>query len=154
MAAWAHPLVALGAPPSPLSSVGLLTPTSTPRGLAPEPVTGWITLLRPLIAQTTRHGSGILTGCPSTTPNGLALGPTNPTRINLPSETLDLRGIRFSRILRYSCQHSHSCSLQPSLQSTFTAEQDAPLLLRRPQSSKPTASVTSLSPVEFSAQDH
>ena len=130
MAAWAHPLVALSAPPSPLSSAGLLTPASTPKGLAPEPITGWTTLLRPLITQTTRHGSGILTGYPSATPFSLTLGPTNPTRINLPSETLDLRGIRFSRILRYSCEHSHFCLLQPSLRSTFSARQNAPLPFR------------------------
>ena len=36
-------------------------------------------------------GTGILTCCPSPTPLGLGLGPTNPTRTNLPSETLDLR---------------------------------------------------------------
>jgi hypothetical protein len=36
-------------------------------------------------------GTGILTCCPSPTPLGLGLGPTNPTRINLPSETLDIR---------------------------------------------------------------
>ena len=35
--------------------------------------------------------AGILTYCPSPTPFGLGLGPTNPTRINLPSETLGLR---------------------------------------------------------------
>ena len=54
-------------------------------------------------------GSGILTGCPSTTPFGLALGPTNPTRTDLPSETLGFRGIWFSHISRYSSQHSHLC---------------------------------------------
>ena len=32
-------------------------------------------------------GSGILTGCPSTTLFSLALGSTNPGRINLPQET-------------------------------------------------------------------
>ena len=39
-----------------------------------------------------------LTGCPSPTLFSLGLGPTNPERINLPQETLDLRRIRFSRI--------------------------------------------------------
>ena len=38
----------------------------------------------------------MLTGCPSTTPFGLALGPTNPERINLSQETLDFRRPRFS----------------------------------------------------------
>ena len=41
-------------------------------------------------------GSGILTGYPSTTPFGLALGSTNPGRINLPQETLDFRRYGFS----------------------------------------------------------
>ena len=41
-------------------------------------------------------GSGILTGYPSTTPLGLALGSTNPGRINLPQETLDFRRYGFS----------------------------------------------------------
>ena len=38
-----------------------------------------------------RCGSGILTGCPSPTPAGLGLGPTNPTRTGLPSESLGFR---------------------------------------------------------------
>jgi len=36
-------------------------------------------------------GAGILTYFPSPTFFNLSLGPTNPTRINLPPETLDLR---------------------------------------------------------------
>ena len=66
-------------------------------------------------------GSGILTGCPSPTPCGLGLGPTNPTWIGLPSEPLGLRRIRFSRISRYSCQHSHSCTLHRSFRYGFDA---------------------------------
>jgi hypothetical protein len=31
-----------------------------------------------------KSGTGIITRCPSPTPFGLGLGPTNPTRINLP----------------------------------------------------------------------
>ena len=38
----------------------------------------------------------MLTGCPSATPFGLALGPTNPERINLPQEPLDFRRPGFS----------------------------------------------------------
>jgi hypothetical protein len=55
------------------------------------------------------NGSGILTGCPSPTPSGLGLGPTNPTWTDLPSESLGFRGTRFSRVSRYSCQHSRFC---------------------------------------------
>ena len=42
------------------------------------------------------HGTGILTCCPSPTPFGLGLGPTNPGRTSLPQETLDLRRQGFS----------------------------------------------------------
>jgi hypothetical protein len=54
-----------------------------------------------------QRGTGLFTCCPSPTPCGLGLGPTNPTRIDLPSETLGIRRMRFSRMLRYSCRHSH-----------------------------------------------
>jgi hypothetical protein len=85
-----------------------------PTGLAPgQPSPGWPTLLRHSIAPP--GGTGILTCYPSLTPLGLSLGPTNPTRINLPSETLDLRRTRFSRVFRYSCQHSHFCKPKPVL---------------------------------------
>ena len=102
--------------PSLLSSMGLLPPISSPTSLAPAlPPAGQPTLLRHPFAQSTSRGTGILTCCPSATPFGLTLGPTNPTRINLPSETLDLRGKRFSRFLRYSCRHSRFCGPHPVL---------------------------------------
>ena len=41
-------------------------------------------------------GAGILTCCPSTTPFGLALGPTNPGTIRVALETLGLRWKGFS----------------------------------------------------------
>ena len=93
-----------------------------------NPITGWLTLLRHPIAQTTRRGTGMLTRCPSPTALALGLGPTDPTRTNLASETLGLRRTRFSRVLRYSSQHSHFCALHPSLRSSFAAAQNAPLL--------------------------
>ena len=45
-----------------------------------------------------RHteSAGILTSCPSATPFGLVLGPTNPGRMSLPQETLGLRRPDFS----------------------------------------------------------
>ena len=73
----------------------------------------------------------MLTCCPSLTPLGLSLGPTNPTRTDLPSETLGLRRTRFSRVLRYSFRHSHFCTLHPSLRSSFDAVQNAPLPIGR-----------------------
>src|SRR5215211_7654067 len=84
---------------------------------------------RHLAVQTISGGSGISTGCPSPTTFVLGLGPTNPERTSLPQETLGLRRVGFSPTLRYSCRHSHSCTLQPSSRSTFTAEQNAPLPL-------------------------
>jgi len=39
----------------------------------------------------TKNGAGILTGCPSASPLGLSLGPTNPWLINIAKETLGLR---------------------------------------------------------------
>ena len=121
-----------------------------------QPSPGWPTLLRHPIAQTIQRGSGILTGCPSPTPFGLGLGPTNPTRINLPSETLDLRGPCFSHDLRYSCRHSHFCPLHQSSRSGFSADRTLPYRLRISVDivRKPAASVLGLSPVTFSAQGH
>ena len=96
-------------------------------------------------------GAGILTGCPSPTPFGLGLGPPNPTRTDLPSETLDLRRMWFSHISRYSCQHSHFCPLQPSSQWTFYAGRTLPYYACHRQTS--LASEECLSPVTLSAQE-
>jgi hypothetical protein len=118
---------------------------------------------QPRIASARRHlavhtisgGSGISTGCPSPTTFVLGLGPTNPERTSLPQETLGLRRVGFSPTLRYSCRHSHSRPLQPSSRSAFTANRTLPY---HPPAGEPTdgsvASVPSLSPVGFSAQNH
>ena len=96
-------------------------------------------------------GSGILTRCPSPTPCGLGLGPTNPTRTALPSETLDFRRIRFSRISRYSCQHSHFCTLHCSSRYSFLACRTLPYQRYLPVA--PRGFGAQLSPVTFSAQN-
>ena len=70
---------------------------------------------------TTRGGTGLSTCCPSATPRGLALGPTNPRRTNLASEPLGLRCGGFAPPLRYSYRHSHFRLLQPCFHSTFSA---------------------------------
>ena len=147
---------ALAGSPSLLSSAGLLPPTSTPTSLAPAlPTAGRPTLLRHPIAQTTWRGTGILTCYPSATPFGLTLGPTNPTRINLPSETLDIWGLWFSHNFRYSCQHSHFWLLHSSLRYCFKATRTlAYCSLLSEESIKPVASVGDLSPVISSAQNH
>ena len=108
-----------------------------------------------LAVQTISGGIGISTDCPSPTALALGLGPTNPERINLPQETLDIRRARFSRAFRYSCRHSHFRPLQPSSRSTFTA--DGTLPYHHPPGEpgeQSVASVPSLSPAEFSAQIH
>ena len=142
--------------PSLLSSAGLLSPTSSPTSLAPAlPAAGLPTLLRHPCAQSTSRGTGILTCCPSATPFGLTLGPTNPTRIDLPSETLDFRGLRFSHSSRYSCQHSHFRSLHDSLRYRFYALGTlAYCSIYTSVHIKPVASVGGFSPVIFSAQNH
>ncbi len=83
--------------------------------------------------QTISGGIGISTDCPSPTAFALGLGPTNPERINLPQETLDIRRARFSRAFRYSCRHSHFRPLQPSSRSTFTADGTLPYHCTRPE---------------------
>ena len=95
----------------------------------------------------------MLTCCPSPTPFGLGLGPTNPTRINLASETLDLRGTWFSHVLRYSCRHSHFCQLHSSSRSSFYADRTLPYQ-SSPKGDNFAASVAGLSPGIFSAQNH
>ena len=72
-------------------------------------------------------GTGISTCCPSTTPRGVALGPTNPRRTNLASEPSGFRWSRFSLLLRYSYRHSHFRSLQACFRSPFPAVRNAPL---------------------------
>jgi len=74
----------------------------------------------------TNNSTGILTCCPSTTLFSLALGPTKPEMINIAQETLGFRRASFSLALsRYSCQHSHFCSLHSALRQNFTAGQNA-----------------------------
>ena len=66
-------------------------------------------------------GAGMLTSCPSPTPFGLGLGPTDPGTINVAQETLGLRRTRFPRVSRYLFRHSHFRALQPCSRSTFSA---------------------------------
>ena len=123
-------LAALWAPPSPLRIRQriCLSPSSPYRlGTEIHRPAGLPFCVPPSL--TTPRGTGILTCCPSPTPFGLGLGPTNPTRINLPSETLDLRRTCFSHVLRYSCRHSHFCRAPPVLTVRLLRRQNAPLPL-------------------------
>ncbi len=96
-------------------------------------------------------GNGISTVCPSPTPFGLGLGPTNPTWINLPSEPLGIRWAAFSAASRYSCRHSHSGPLHRPSQDDFPG---GPTLPYRSASADPAASARGFSPATLSAQRH
>ena len=97
-------------------------------------------------------GTGILTRFPSTTPYGLALGPTYPGWIILPQETLGLRRSDFS---------SELLLLMPAYSLLIPPAWLSPHLLKSTECSPteclfniPAASVRSFSPVTFSAQNH
>ncbi len=76
----------------------------------------------------------------------LGLGPTNPEWTSLPQETLGFRRVGFSPTLRYSCRHSHSCTLQSSFRSTFAACTTLPYRSRDPQNSRARSFGTVLEP--------
>ena len=103
---------------------------------------GSLTILRHLIAP--YAGIGMLTDSPSSTLFSLDLGPTNPMWTDLASETLGIRRSRFSRDLRYSCRHSHFCSLHHSLRYGFDACRTLPYC-----SFEPESSVACLAPLNF-----
>jgi hypothetical protein len=95
-------------------------------------------------------GSGISTRCPSTTPFGLALGPTDLQRTSLPEETLDFRWTGFSPVLALlMLAFSLACS-PPGLTLRLRPAGNAPLPL--PPKGKSIASVAGLSPLTLSAQ--
>ena len=72
------------------------------------------------------NGNGISTVCPSPTRFRLGLGPTNPTWMYLPSETLGIRWGDFSSPSRYSCRHSLSCALHRPLRRGFVGHTTLP----------------------------
>ena len=96
-------------------------------------------------------GNGISTVYPSPTPDGLGLGPTNPTWMYLPSEPLGIRWADFSSASRYSCRHSLSCALHPRFPWRFAARTTLPY---RSSEEDPAASVRGLSPGTLSARRH
>ena len=121
LAVQTHRLVALAAPPTTPLKRRICLSLSSAYGLAPPMSNGEARLSLGVTPSVLTRGIGMLTDCPSPTARALGLGPTNPTRITLASEPLDLRRRRFSRRFRYSSQHSHFWSLQPSSPSTFPA---------------------------------
>jgi hypothetical protein len=90
------------------------------------PIAGWCSLLRPPIAVSV--STGLLTGFPSTTPFGLALGADSPCADCRCARNPWACGVRgFHPHDRYSCQHSHFRYLQRALQHAFIGLRNAPL---------------------------
>ena len=109
-----------------------------------NPLRGWNFPKRHI---TPTAGTGILTCCPSPTLFSLGLGPANPTRTDLPSETLDVRRTWFSHVFRYSYLHSHFYLLQRPSQDAFFGSRTLPY-----HDFSSPISVECLSPVTLSAQ--
>ena len=93
-------------------------------------------------------GAGLLTCCPSPTPCGLGLGPTNPERIILAQEPLGLRRCGFAPQLSLLIPASALVHPPPPLPLRLHRVHDAPL----PCITASIASVTRLIPGKLSAQ--
>ena len=117
----------------------------------PHQLGALLILLRHYFSLAILGGTGISTSFPSTTPFGLALGPDLPWA-DEPSPGI----LRFSagRILTclfaYLYRHSHFLTLQHSFRYTFSVLRT---LLYQLHYCNSAASVFSLSPVTFSAQN-
>src|SRR5512136_1183903 len=97
----------------------------------------------------------MLTRFPSATPFGLALGPTNPERIDLAQETLGFRRTRFSRVFSLLVPAGSLPWPQPVLVGRASPTMECSSTNRTTRTSfESAASVTGLSPVELSAQTH
>ena len=123
----------------PTSNSGLLYPSASPhRSLSPC------------------GSTGMLTRFPSATPFGLALGPTNPERIDLPQETLGFRRTRFSRVFSLLVPAGSLPYPPPVLvgRASHSSMECSSTNRRERTLSYSAASVTDLSPGELSAQIH
>jgi hypothetical protein len=99
--------------------------------------------------------TGMLTRFPSATPFGLALGPTNPERIDLPQETLGFRRTRFSRVFSLLVPAGSLPYPPPVLVGRTSTSMECSSTKRMNGCSfESAASVPHLSPVELSAQTH
>ena len=99
--------------------------------------------------------TGMLTRFPSATPFGLALGPTNPERIDLPQETLGFRRTRFSRVFSLLVPAGSLPCAPLVLVGRASPPMERSSTNRTQQAAfDSVASVTSLSPVELSARIH
>jgi hypothetical protein len=97
--------------------------------------------------------TGMLTRFPSATPFGLALGPTNPERIDLPQETLGFRRTRFSRVLSLLVPAGSLPCPPPVLVGRTSSVMECSSTKRIGRTRlESAASVSVLSPGELSAQ--
>ena len=97
--------------------------------------------------------TGMLTRFPSATPFGLALGPTNPERIDLPQETLVFRRTRFSRVLSLLVPAGSLPCPPPVLVGRTSSVMECSSTKRIGRTRlESAASVSVLSPGELSAQ--
>ncbi len=115
----------------------------------------WHTSFQPSSLGRFSTGTGILTCCPSATPFSLALGPTNPTPINVAWETLGFRCAGFSPAFMLLIPTFSLPDAPPHLAVRLHCRQErSPTTpMSRKTTSGSVASVTGLSPVIFSAQD-
>ena len=99
--------------------------------------------------------TGMLTRFPSATPFGLALGPTNPERIDLPQETLGFRRTRFSRVFSLLVPAGSLPCPRPVLVGRASPDMECSSTNRLERTRiESAASVSGLSPVELSARTH
>ena len=99
--------------------------------------------------------TGMLTRFPSATPFGLALGPTNPERIDLPQETLGFRRTRFSRVFSLLVPAGSLPYPPPVLVGRASPNMECSSTNQtRRIPFESAASVTVLSPGELSARTH
>ena len=157
MAAWGGPLCE---PKLSSSGLGNTAPwiflRSLPTPLNPHPSGGLAySSASPHRSLSPCGSTGMLTRFPSATPFGLALGPTNPERIDLPQETLGFRRTRFSRVFSLLVPAgSLPCPPPVLVGRTSTNMECSSTNHERRTSRESAASVSGLSPVELSAQTH
>ena len=96
-------------------------------------------------------GAGILTGCPSTTPFGFALGPPNPWLIVIAKETLGFRCLGLSPRLRL-LMPTFSLLFAPSQPYSGTSMPRGRSPINPVQSTRLHIFGIKLEPPEFSAQ--
>ena len=154
MAAWDQPLCEPKLSSSGLGIAPVDLPAETPYTLESTSISGLVCPSASPHRSLSCVGSpGILTWFPSATPFGLALGPTNPERIDLPQETLGFRRTRFSRVLSLLVPAGSLPCPPPVLVGRTSSVMECSSTKRIGRTRlESAASVSVLSPGELSAQ--